>query len=394
MFGVLCLVALIPILSISAFAYRLQRHKDMLLALDELNVAVTTEWTRNFLASMTEDVTKRQARPWKEKIDAMLILPGARPLAEPPAMLWDVILKDQFSEARLTALFKDDVEKRAQAMDLKGELVALGEYGTWTDNMRNDRETHGLRKEFYAKLCKEVWQDHFCVMDEWNELFKTATDLGCFEFQWLDKDGKTTEIEKRLRTGELFLRDWSEEVHQKYTHLEPTGYEGTLLGKFECRYNPDRDGGTYLIADILNRGQNIFEVYGDEAKTKYEHLVAFEVSPLGFWEQRHLDKDGGTTNIERLLKVVPTATLAGFMLDPFHGAPKEVWEKYAHLMPLYDWAHKKRDPNYNPGIQGSARDEWEKYYLLNQKSIEAEKRAGLRQRETWKPALHDPDSRR
>ena len=39
---------------------------------------------------------------------------------------------------------------------------------------------------------------------EWSRLFETATELGSFEYQWLDIDSMTM-IEKKLRTGQLKL---------------------------------------------------------------------------------------------------------------------------------------------------------------------------------------------
>lgn len=154
------------------------------------NVAIADKWRANVFAFIREDEAKRQARPWKDKINEMLILPGELPIAQPPALLWDMILDENFSETRLNALFREDAMKRSQAKDLMGELLALGDYGEWLDRMNLDPKTHSLRREYYTHLGKEVWMDHDTVSTEWHRLFEMATEVRRFEYQWLDKDGK------------------------------------------------------------------------------------------------------------------------------------------------------------------------------------------------------------
>lgn len=51
-------------------------------------------------------------------------------------------------------------------MDLKGELLALEEYGAWLDRMKLDSQTHSLRREYYTKLGQEVWMDQDEVSSE------------------------------------------------------------------------------------------------------------------------------------------------------------------------------------------------------------------------------------
>lgn len=64
--------------------------------------------------------------------------PGLRPLSEPPALPWSTVLRQQYSEAGLSALFADDPEKAFTAKDLWGEILALSEYGEWIRMMRRD----------------------------------------------------------------------------------------------------------------------------------------------------------------------------------------------------------------------------------------------------------------
>ena len=315
------------------------------------NVAMADKWRANVFAFIREDEAKRQARPWKDKINEMLILPGELPIAQPSALLWDMILDENFSETRLNALFREDAMKRSQAKDLMGELLASGEYGEWLDRMKLDPKTHPLRREYYTHLGKEVWMDHDTVSTEWHRLFEMATEVGRFEYQWLDKDGKTTWIERKLRTGELQLgvptdlreerlkletgqmmaKKWGKAVEDKHKHLRPTAYEGTGVGMFECRYCPDTDKGMETTLSSLKKGDEIFQGYGEEVKKKYRHLATFEFTPLGFWQQLHLDDDGGTTKIESTLLNMGTRPIFKFF-DPFPGAPREAWEKYARLI--------------------------------------------------------------
>lgn len=181
-------------------------------------------------------------------------------------------------------------------------------------------------------------------------------------------------------------KKWGKAVEDKHKHLRPTAYEGTGVGMFECRYCPDTDKGMETILSSLKKGDDIFQGYGEEVKKKYRHLATFEFTPLGFWEQRHLDDDGGTTKIESTLLNMGTRPIFK-IFDPFPGAPREAWKKYARLMPLYEWAHKSLDPKYDPGVKGSQREEWEKYYLLNLKKEEDRKLA----EERWTPGFRHPN---
>ena len=118
---------------------------------------------------------------------------------------------------------------------------------------------------------------------------------------------------------------------------------------------PSRDeGGLEGHASSLREGTNLFEGYGDEAKNKYGYLAPFDLTPLGLWEKSYLDEDGGTTRIESILK----AAGVGLILteNPFNAAPKEAWEKYAHLMPVYHRARTIEDPAYDPVIIRSQQD--------------------------------------
>lgn len=54
--------------------------------------------------------------------------PGRKPMGEPPLMLWSTTLEEEFSDARLSALFAGDREKAERAKDLWGEYLALNKY--------------------------------------------------------------------------------------------------------------------------------------------------------------------------------------------------------------------------------------------------------------------------
>ena len=58
--------------------------------------------------------------------------PGLGPLAEPPIMDWDKIPSEEFSDARLNALFAGNPEKQCENKDLHGELLALAGYREWS----------------------------------------------------------------------------------------------------------------------------------------------------------------------------------------------------------------------------------------------------------------------
>ena len=82
MFTTLCLVILLPLFSLGALYYKLLGTSDMLWNLYRFNVATAEKWRANVFSFIREDEAKRQARPWKDKVDEMLILPDHRPLAE------------------------------------------------------------------------------------------------------------------------------------------------------------------------------------------------------------------------------------------------------------------------------------------------------------------------
>lgn len=127
-------------------------------------------------------------------------------------MPWTTILREQFLDARLSALFSGDLEKAAKAKYLWGELLALNEYIQCAHRERRVRYERGVS----------------------------------VENKYLDPDGGTTYIQHLLRTAELRLEKMRHDMRSKHCHLKPTGHADTLLGKFEHRYLSDGKDGFAL----------------------------------------------------------------------------------------------------------------------------------------------------
>lgn len=180
------------------------------------------------------DEEKRRAKCAKREDEtAMFVAPGMRPLAEAPELDWEWFER-QFmpSDLRMRKLFPDNPEKRARAKDLMGERSALDEYGHWLAEMDADPGDE-RRRGFYEALSKEVYYDHMDVAEEVVELYTKATDLGRFEHEYLDNDGKTTGMEALLGEGEVLFWETSPEVQARYGPLLSTY---APLQRFEKRY--------------------------------------------------------------------------------------------------------------------------------------------------------------
>lgn len=167
-----------------------------------------------------------------DKDRSMTIRPGShlRPLSEPPVMAWSTILREEFSDQKLAALFPHEPGNRARAKDVWGELLALSEYLSWTQGM-GKKAMDRSRRGFYVRLADNVMEEFLPVRDEWYTLLSIATELGRFEYKWLDMNGKTTRLERELGKGTLNLEDVGEEVKE---NISISHRQGTTLPRLAC----------------------------------------------------------------------------------------------------------------------------------------------------------------
>lgn len=100
------------------------------------------------------------------------------------------------SDLRFQRLFPENYEKIFRAKDLTAERVLLWYYQGWVDDSSSDPEVDEPRKEFYAGLSLVTFEDYMVVEQEVANLLSMAGQLAASESNNLEKDGKTTCIEK------------------------------------------------------------------------------------------------------------------------------------------------------------------------------------------------------
>lgn len=106
--------------------------------------------------------------------------------------------------------------------------------------------------------------------------------------------------------------------------------EATFLGTMEWHYL-DKYGGTTHIQKLLRQGYlNIDADEAMEYKAKYAHLrpTWYGATPFGIFEARFVDQAGDISRIERHLKM-------GW--DIFNGVDHEIQLKYGQLRECYAW---------------------------------------------------------
>lgn len=124
--------------------------------------AIAEQRRKQALASHQSQRSERTAR-WKT--------PGLPLLAEPPILDWEWFFRERVvSDIRYQHLFPHDPEKRARVKDIGDERCVLHGYMSWDSIMREDIDTVGKRKDFYAGLAEDLKED-------WLELEKESNDL-------------------------------------------------------------------------------------------------------------------------------------------------------------------------------------------------------------------------
>ena len=83
-----------------------------------------------------------------------------------------------------------------------------------------------------------------------------ATDLSRFEFNKLDIDGRTTKIEQWIEKGPDISYGYGDEIREKYEYLVQSEVVEDRLTTFQF-YWLDRDGRTRSVERRLGQGNNI-----------------------------------------------------------------------------------------------------------------------------------------
>ena len=217
---------------------------------------------------------------WESKA-AHYVTPGLPPLAEPPLLNWKQFKRTHiFSDLRYEKLFPDGnstgtekgkaKEKRARMKDLQGESAACWEYMFWLQSTLEygvDSQDHPLddsRREFYKQLQIELEIEFEAVERERTALLAEATELGRFDFKYLDNDGRTTRIEKFLRKGANVFEGYGEKAIAKYGHLKPKDWKEVWSATYQAQ-NLDDDGGStrvqYEFVKSKESGEKIPKFY-------------------------------------------------------------------------------------------------------------------------------------
>lgn len=80
--------------------------------------------------------------------------------------------------------------------------------------MAADADTPFLRMEFYYSLSNIVEEDFDKVCEEWEELYRAASDLGQREHKWLDSYEGMSGIEEELKRGNEIPKYQAGEIRQ------------------------------------------------------------------------------------------------------------------------------------------------------------------------------------
>lgn len=212
-------------------------------------------------------------RGWERGAETELwITPGLRPLAEPPRLDWEQFVRSWIpSDSRYRCLFPNDPEKRATMKDLVGERAILNEYIAFTRAMMDDPEVGDARRRFYDTLSKDLFADWKEVHQERLAAFEQAIEICRFEYNQLDNDNKTTRLENWVNKGANIFSAWGEEVKLKYQYLIPADFMDDPVATFEFN-ELDRDGGTSNMEHKLESGHDILTGWPQVVQDKYGHL--------------------------------------------------------------------------------------------------------------------------
>lgn len=202
-----------------------------------------------------------------ERRRCMWDMPGRRPLAQPPIVFNrdDPVIR---SDAQYSALFPNDPERICIQKDLDGEAAALLQYLNWVKTTKGHTHVNDPRHLFYHELLEEVTKDSEEVSEASECCLYQASDIGRFEFVWLDRNGTTKNIERQLNEGDDIFYYYAAELRQKYGYLIPPHFE---LRVFERRLSVPEQGTKEMVT-WLEGGHDILKGCHQDIQDKYGHL--------------------------------------------------------------------------------------------------------------------------
>ena len=170
--------------------------------------------------------------------------------------------------------FPNDAEKRCRMKDIIGEQAALAEYSTSLTAMRDDTGTSAEGREFYENLVCNVYGDYKDVNEEFRGMWHMATKLSCFEFKYLDDDGRTTRLEEWIEKGADIFYTRDPKIREKYQYLVPADFVEDRLTTSE--FHPlDIGGGTLWMEKNMRDRNDALKGWLQEVQDKYGHLWRF-----------------------------------------------------------------------------------------------------------------------
>lgn len=132
--------------------------------------------------------------------------------------------------------------------------------------MKDDLAEDDARRQFYTILYDDVDEDLRVLLKDHHAIFSTATRLGLFEFEMLDNDGKTTQLEEWIKKGADVFLDWPEEVKMKYGHLVPLNFVEDRVATFRFRWFGMKGNHARIRDEINERGCDFLDGWPQEVQ--------------------------------------------------------------------------------------------------------------------------------
>lgn len=223
--------------------------------------------------------------------------------------------------------------------DLDGEQGALFEYWQWAEDLHVEWDEfrvdevdtrgplEGKRGAFYAGLVEELDDDYSEVVQEWQVLRDEATVLGRFEYDNLDEDLGSKQLELKLANGEVITDEEDPTVREAYGWLlDKYPLADRKFGEFETMYATETSGSAN-IERFLEAGEILWEESHPRVQATYESLLNKPGNTLLERFERRFIEDGDTAHLEE------SCLAEGWDCISEYGP--DVMAKYGHLREKY-----------------------------------------------------------
>ena len=178
-----------------------------------------------------------------------------RPLAEPPIFDYEEWVERHKipSDARLRRLFDKDIAVGYRYRDALTEKDLLWTHYFWARGL-DEQEVNEERRVFYQGLRKELATDLGEVGDpsfilERAKEAGVISELGMWEYDFLDDDGGTTDLQRKLNEGSSEIIDSLRQGHVSYViNTIDVNQHNTRLDGYEIRRTAVENNVTVFTA--------------------------------------------------------------------------------------------------------------------------------------------------